>query len=398
MGEPEFPSADLKTRPVQQAGPGNARTLMQGAVAGAKIPQPPFPLDQLDDRMMAGDGGLVDDDQIIHFPPDGHHLLTELIFGAGLIGVSDFEPRHEERSGGAGMPPWQASCQTRLNSLKSRLMSSPPATAQDGIPRPAETPLRHPLALMALGLAFLAATLGAFGLSSRLTSSSAAENTGIHLAAGSLALLHARLEQQSLMASLMSSGNEELTRLDAEVKALEKKLTEVTSQVKKEEASLASLMEQTTNSESRRQALLAEKPRLDRIAMAFDAALAKKKEADSAIKTALGSTGMTLTTADLTAWQAEWERESKEALDKIKEARDSLADLRIKEDQWIKGKDTFTPDQQKERQKDLRSLHAETTSKLKAARETAAAAEQKLIPLITNQRQQLEKAEAAPPP
>lgn len=278
-------------------------------------------------------------------------------------------------------------------------MSSPPATAQDGLPRPAETPLRHPLALMALGLAFLAATLGAFGLSSRLTSSSAAENTSIHLAAGSLALLHARVEQQALTASLLSSGSKELTRLDAEVKALEKKLTEVTNQVEKEKASLASLTEQTTNSESRRQALLAEKPRLEKIKLAFDAALAKKKEADSAIKTALGATGMTLTAADVTAWQADWDRESKEAFDKIKEARDSLADLRTKEDQWLNGKDTFTPDQQKERQKDLRSLHAETTAKLKAARETAAAAEQKLTTMITTQRQQLEKAAAmAPPP
>ena len=277
-------------------------------------------------------------------------------------------------------------------------MSSPPATAQDGIPRSAGAPIRHPLALTALGLAFLAATLGAFGLGSKLTSSSAADSKGSRLAAGSLALLHARLEQQALMASLLSSGNAELSTLTAEVTALETNLNKIVSEVEKEKASVATLTEQTTNSESRRQALLAEKPRLDKIRKAFDAALAKKKEADAAIKAAMGTTGMTLTPADLTAWQADWDLESNEALAKIKDARDSLAGLRTKEDQWMKGKDTFTPDQQKELQKDLRSLHAETTAKLKAARETATLAEQKLTTLITNQRQQLEKVSATAPP
>jgi hypothetical protein len=75
-----------------------------------------------------------------------------------------------------------------------------------------------------------------------------------------------------------------------------------------------------------------------------------------------------------------------------------MTGLRAKEDQWIKGKDTFTPAQQKERQNELRSLHAATTAKLKAARETAAAAEQKLTTLIKDQSQQLEKAAAAAPP
>jgi hypothetical protein len=277
-------------------------------------------------------------------------------------------------------------------------MSSPPATAQDGIPRSAGAPIRHPLALTALGLAFLAATLGAFGLGSRLTSSSAAENKGSRLAAGSLALLHARLEQQALMASLLSSGNAELSTLTTEVTALETKLNKIVSEVKTKKDEFDKLTEQTTSSESRRQALLAEKPRLEKITKAFDAALAKKKEADAAIKAALGTTGMTLTTADLTAWQADWDRESKEALEKIKEARESMTGLRAKEDQWIKGKDTFTPAQQKERQNELRSLHAATTAKLKAARETAAAAEQKLTTLIKDQSQQLEKAAAAAPP
>lgn len=277
-------------------------------------------------------------------------------------------------------------------------MSSPPATAQDGVPQSAGMPLRHPLALAALGLAFLAATLGAYGLGLRLTNSSSADDTSRRLAAGSLALLHARLEQQALMTSLLNSNNAEISKLTAEVTALETNLNKIVGEVKTKKDEIANLTEQTTNSESRRQALLAEKPRLEKITQAFDAALAKKKEADAAIKAAVGTTGMTLTAADLTAWQADWESESKEALEKIKDARDSLAGLRTKEDLWIKGKDTFTPDQQKELQKDLRSLHADTTAKLKAARETASATEQKLTTLITTQRQQLEKAAAAAPP
>lgn len=277
-------------------------------------------------------------------------------------------------------------------------MSSPPATAQDGVPPSAGTPLRHPLALAALGVAFLAATLGAYGLGSRLTSSGTAEGTGSRLAAGSLALLHARLEQQALIASLTSSGNAEIFQLTAEVTKLETDLKDKTSLVEKKKADVVSLTEQTKNSESRRQALLAEEPRLKNIQQAFDAALKKKKAADDAIKAAMGNPAGMLTTADLTAWQAEWDRESKEALEKIKEARDSLAALRTKEDQWNKGKDTFTPDQQKELQKELRSLHTETSTKLKTARNTAAAADQKLSSLIATQSKQLETAAAAAPP
>ena len=123
-------------------------------------------------------------------------------------------------------------------------MSSLPATAQDGIPRSAGAPIRHPLALTALGLAFLAATLGAFGLGSRLTSSSAAESKGSRLAAGSLALLHARLEQQALMASLLSSGSEELSTLTAEVTALETNLNKIVSEVKTKKDEFDKLTEQ----------------------------------------------------------------------------------------------------------------------------------------------------------
>jgi chromosome segregation ATPase len=270
-------------------------------------------------------------------------------------------------------------------------MSSPPATAQDGIPRSAGAPIRHPLALTALGLAFLAATLGAFGLGSRLTSSSAAESKGSRLAAGSLALLHARLEQQALMASLLSSGNAELTRLDAEVKALKKKLTEVTSQVKKEEASLASLTEQKTNSESRRQALFAEEPRLKKIQQAFDAALAKQKAADAAIQTAKGGTG---SLPDLEAWQAEWKSVSKDALENIEKARASLHALQTKAAPWSNAKDTMTPEQRS----DLISQRAKTEDTLETARKTADDAKKKLSILIESQRQQLEKAAAAAPP
>lgn len=277
-------------------------------------------------------------------------------------------------------------------------MSTPPANAKDGVPRSAGAPIRHPLTLAVLGLAFLAATLGAFGLGSRLTSSNADESTVSRLAAGSLALLHARMEQQALMASLRSSGNVEISTLTAEVTALETKLNNIMSEVKKKKDEFEKLTEQTTNSESRRQALLAEKPRLEKIKKAFEAALSKKEQADAAIKAAMGTTGMTLTQANFTAWQQDWVRESKEAVDAISQARVSLDALRTKEDQWNKGKDTLSPDQQKELQKDLRSLHAETTAKLKEARDNAAAAEQKLTTLITNQRQQLEKATAAAPP
>lgn len=73
-----------------QAGPLNAHALMKSTIAGAEVTQPPGAFDELDLRMMAGDGGGIDDDEIIHLPPDGDHLLAELVFGGSLIGMGNF--------------------------------------------------------------------------------------------------------------------------------------------------------------------------------------------------------------------------------------------------------------------------------------------------------------------
>jgi chromosome segregation ATPase len=249
-----------------------------------------------------------------------------------------------------------------------------------------------------LGLAFRAATLGAYGLGSRLSNPSSGESTRNRLAAGSLALLHARMEQQALMASLMSSGNAEISTLREEVTALETKLNNLLSEVENKKHEIDELTKRTTDSESNRKALLLQKPRLEKISKAFDAALAKKKEADAARNAAMGTTGTTLTPEHLEAWKEDWKQESNEADDAIEKARFSLEALRTEEDQWNKGKDTLSPDQQKQLIEKLESLHKETTDKLKDARVKAAAAVKNLIPLIEKQRQQLEKATAAAPP
>lgn len=277
-------------------------------------------------------------------------------------------------------------------------MPSAPSTAQDPFLAAPASVLRNPLAMLVLGIALLAASLGAFGIAASLSKPASGNGLATWFAAGSLALVHARLEQQALITSLLNSGNAELAKLTDEVSTLEKNLAELTGQVANEQKQLASLTEQMTSSESRQQALLAEKPRLEKIMKAFDAALRKKEAADAAIKAAMGTTSMPFTAEDLKAWQTDWDRESKEALEKIREARNSLAGLRTKESQWIKGKGTFTPQQQKELQTGLRSLHAETTAKLKAARDTADAAYSKLSSLIATQRKQLEKAVLAPSP
>lgn len=278
-------------------------------------------------------------------------------------------------------------------------MSSAQAIDQGTPSSPEASALRSPLALSILALAFAVACTGAYGLAARRNNAGAGQFGSRRFSTGALALLQARLEQQALMASVLNSGNAELKHLDEEVAALRQQLDKTTGLVTTKKQEFDTLTKQTTDDESLRKALVAELSRLKSIQKAFDDTLAIKKQADTAIQAAMGSQPAMLTDADLKGWQKSWDDVSKGALDAIEKARNSLTGLQSKQDQWIKGKDTFTQDEQKQRQVELRTLHTETAANLKAAREAAGPAEKKLNDLIQAQRQQLDKAlSAAPPP
>ena len=252
--------------------------------------------------------------------------------------------------------------------------------------------------MLIFAASFLAASLGAYGLGSRWSAASLPEDAQRRLAPGMLALVHAKMEEQAHLAGLLTSTHGDLTRLKTEIGDLEKQLTLLTGQVESEKTAITEMTRMAGDKESMQKGFIAEKQRLETLLAAFAAASGKRKEADAALQAALGSGTGQLSPADLDAWKAGWANATKEATGKIEDAKTSLKTLEAKEDEWIQGKGSLQPDQQKAKQQELRTLHASASQKVEDARTAAAAAEMRLLDLITTQRAMLAAAMTPPAP
>lgn len=274
-------------------------------------------------------------------------------------------------------------------------MSAVSGITNDSPPPSQSSALRNPLAVVVLGFALLTASIGAFGIGARLSRHDSGDDAGNRLAAGSLALVHARMEHEAAVAFALTSNNAELLALKEEVQALQKKLDDLALKAKAEESRLAALTTQKTDAASRRQAFQTEKKRLEAMSAAFVAARKTRTTAEEAMRSAMGMQAATVTADDFDAWKKEWERVSKDAIDKISTAKSLLTSLQAKGEEWKRGKDSFTPDEAKSVQQGLRSLHVETSKRLVDARNAASQAEKELSTLLINHRQQLDKAAAS---
>ncbi len=239
--------------------------------------------------------------------------------------------------------------------------------------------------------ALLSAIASGWALSSLFTTANTGLAARAFLSGGALPLLHAQEEREKAAQKLAGAKNAEIAVLTSTVDGLKSQLTALDTQVHESQKMLNDLEKNSGDEELRKKSVLEEKSRLEKLWAAFVDADKERRTADTAKQAAMATSMPSVPSLD--QLKSEWP-DVTEATEQIAAAKKSFTDLNAKKTEWETGKDTFSPDEQKTMQSELRSMHDDTSKKLKAAREAVAKVEKPLNEKIAAQKSLLEKAKS----